>query len=127
MKIMVIDDSVTLRRIVILNLNKAGYTDIIEAEDGSIALDMLESSSENIPDVILLDWNMPVMNGLQFLKAIKADEKLKNIPVIMVTIEAEKKYVNEAISEGAIGYLIKPLTAESFQKNVVEKLNILSK
>ena len=125
MKIMIIDDSVTLRRIVIYNLKKAGYTDVVEAENGREAFKMLETSPDKIPDVILLDWNMPVMNGLQFLKTIKANEKLKSIPVIMVTIEAEKKYVNEAISEGAIGYLIKPLTAESFQKNVIDKLNKL--
>ena len=125
MKVMIVDDSVTLRRIVVLNLKKAGYTDIIEAENGRVALDMLVPSSENMPDVILLDWNMPVMSGLEFLKTVKADVKLKNIPVIMVTIESESKYVAEAISEGAIGYLVKPLTAESFQKNVVERLNKL--
>ena len=125
MKVMIVDDSVTLRRIVVLNLKKAGYTDIIEAENGRVALDMLVPSSENMPDVILLDWNMPVMSGLEFLKTVKADVKLNNIPVIMVTIESESKYVAEAISEGAIGYLVKPLTAESFQKNVVERLNKL--
>ena len=123
MKIMVVEDSVTMRRIVLLNLKKAGYTDVIVAENGRVALDMLGPSSENIPDVILLDLNMPVMGGLEFLKTVKANAKLKSIPVIMVTIESEMKYVMEAISEGAIGYLIKPFTAESFRKSVVEKLN----
>lgn len=127
MKIMVVDDSLTMRRIVILNLKKAGYTDIIEAENGRVALDMLYSSLEGMPDVILLDWNMPEMSGLEFLKTVKADAKLKSIPVIMVTTESEKKCVVEAASEGAVGYLVKPLTAESFQKNVVEKLTGYSK
>ena len=123
MKIMVVDDSLTMRRIVILNLKKTGYSDIIEAENGRVALDMLCSSLEGMPDVILLDWNMPEMSGLEFLKTVKADAKLKSIPVIMVTTESEQKCVVEAVSEGAVGYLVKPLTAKSFQKNVVEKLN----
>ena len=123
MKVMVIDDSVTMVRIIVLNLKKAGYTDVIVAENGRVALDMLGPSSENIPDVILLDLNMPVMGGLEFLKTVKADDTLKSIPVIMVTIESEMKYVMEAIVEGAVGYLIKPFTAESFQKYVVKKLN----
>jgi two-component system, chemotaxis family, chemotaxis protein CheY len=120
MKIMVVDDSMTMRRIVIMNLKKGGYEDIIEAEHGKQAHDMLLAGTR--PDVILLDWNMPEMNGMELLQTIKKDDKLKSIPVIMVTTEAEKERVLQAVQAGAMGYLVKPLTPESFQKQVIDKL-----
>lgn len=120
MKVMVVDDSMTMRRIVMVNLKKAGYSDIIEADNGRAALDILEGGER--PGVILLDWNMPEMSGLDLLKKIKADSNLKSIPVIMVTSEAEKSAVVQAVQAGAMGYVVKPLTPESFKKNVVEKL-----
>lgn len=123
MKIMVVDDSITMRRIVILNLKKAGYEDIVEAENGRVALGILLAAKSDMPDLILLDWNMPEMSGIEFLKEIKVDVKLKNIPVIMVTTEAERECVMEAVKCGASGYLIKPLTPAKFQEQVIEKLN----
>jgi two-component system chemotaxis response regulator CheY len=123
MRIMVVDDSTTMRRIVVMNLKKAGYSNIVEAENGRMALDLLEASPDGgKPDVILLDWNMPEMSGMDFLKAVKVDAKHKDIPVIMVTTEAEKERVMAAIAAGASGYLVKPLTPESFQKQVIERL-----
>ena len=123
MKIMVVDDSITMRRIVILNLKKAGYENIIEAENGRVALGILLAAKDNMPDIILLDWNMPEMSGIEFLKEIKSDVKLKSIPVIMVTTEAERECVMEAVKYGASGYLVKPLTPDKFQDQVIDKLN----
>ena len=123
MKIMVVDDSITMRRIVILNLKKAGYENIIEAENGRVALGMLYAANDDKPDLILLDWNMPEMSGLEFLKEVKSDAKLKEIPVIMVTTEAERERVMEAVKYGASGYLVKPPTPDKFQEQVIAKLN----
>ena len=124
MKIMVVDDSLTMRRIIVVNLKKAGYENIIEADDGKSALKQLMELqiSGGLPTVILLDWNMPEMNGIDLLKLLKADAKLKSIPVIMVTTEAEKERVMYALQCGAMGYLVKPITPDSFQKQVVERL-----
>jgi two-component system chemotaxis response regulator CheY len=120
MKIMIVDDSLTMRRIIIMNLKKAGYTDVVEAENGLMAFNLLDSGVK--PDLILLDWNMPEMTGMDFLKMLKSSEKYKHISVTMVTTEAEKEKVVEAIETGASGYLIKPLSPESFHKHVVERI-----
>lgn len=124
MKIMVVDDSITMRRIIVVNLKKMGYSDIIEADNGKIALQMLRNplSMGGLPNVILLDWNMPEMSGIDLLKLLKEDSFLRAIPVIMVTTESEKEKVVLAIQTGASGYLVKPITPESFQKQVVDKL-----
>jgi two-component system chemotaxis response regulator CheY len=124
MKIMIVDDSLTMRRIIIMNLKKAGYADCIEAENGLMALNLLENGIK--PDMILLDWNMPGMSGMDFLNAIKLNEKFYDIPVTMVTTEADKDKVKSAIQAGASGYLIKPLTPESFRKHVLERMNGIS-
>ncbi len=123
MKIMVVDDSITMRRIVILNLKKAGYEDVIEAENGRVALGILYAEKSGRPDIILLDWNMPEMTGIDFLREIKYDKKLKHIPVIMVTTESERENVMEALKYGASGYLVKPLTPDKFKEQVIDKLN----
>ncbi|MFH0921654.1 MAG: response regulator [Fibrobacterota bacterium] len=124
MKIMVVDDSVTMRRIIVVNLKKAGYNDIVEAESGRQALGMLRSpgASGGFPDVMLLDWNMPEMTGIELLKAVKSDDTLRHLPIIMVTTESEKERVLMALQSGAMGYLVKPITPDSFQKQVVERL-----
>ncbi len=121
MKIMIVDDSITMRRIEALNLKKAGYTDIVEAEDGKDALNIL-ATVHGLPDVILLDWNMPEMSGIEVLRKIKSDPALKEIDVIMVTTEAEKERVLEALKNGASGYLVKPLTPGKFRSQVIEKI-----
>ncbi len=121
MKIMIVDDSITMRRIEVLALKKAGYTDVMEAENGADAFDKL-ATTPVLPEVILLDWNMPGMSGIEVLRKIKADRALKKIAVIMVTTEAEKERVLEALKSGASGYLVKPLTPRKFMSQVIEKL-----
>lgn len=108
MKVLIVDDSNTMRRIVINAFNGAGYGDseFLEAGDGLEAIAQVESN----PDVglITLDWNMPNMNGLEFLKKIREDFPKEKLPIIMVTTEAEKTNVITAIKHGANNYLTKP-------------------
>ena len=117
MKILLVDDSKTMRNIQHKALNGLGYSDIIEAEDGQQALDQVAAHS---PELILLDWNMPVMNGMEFLKAFRAENK--TTPVIMVTTEAEKSRVIEAIKAGVSNYMVKPFTPEILKARIDETL-----
>lgn len=116
MKILLVDDSSTMRRIQANTLNSLGYNDLVQAEDGADALKKLKEN----PDVklVLLDWNMPNMNGLDCLKAIKADGTTKAIPVMMVTSEAEKTKIIEAVQAGASNYLVKPFDADSLKAKI---------
>lgn len=116
MKILLVDDSSTMRRIQANTLNSLGYSDLVQAEDGADALKKLKEN----PDVklVLLDWNMPNMNGLDCLKAIKADGSTKGIPVMMVTSEAEKTKIIEAVQAGASNYLVKPFDADSLKAKI---------
>lgn len=115
-KILAVDDSSTMLRIVVNTLNKAGYTNIITAENGQEALTKL---MEN-PDVslILSDWNMPEMKGLDLLKAVRADDKLKAIPFVMVTSRNVKEDILEAVKAGANDYLVKPFTVDSLKEKL---------
>lgn len=114
--ILVVDDSSVMRRILAQGLNKLGYTDIVEAVDGLDALVKL-AESPNVK-LILTDWNMPNLDGLSFLKKVKSDEKFKHIPILMVTTEAEKGKVVEAIAAGAANYLMKPFTPEGLKEKL---------
>ena len=116
MKVLIVDDFATMRRILRNILKQIGFTDIVEADDGHTALKELKK--EKI-DLILCDWNMPEMPGIDLLKALKADEQLKNIPFVMVTAEAQKENIIEAVKTGVSSYIVKPFTAET----VNEKLN----
>jgi two-component system chemotaxis response regulator CheY len=115
-KILAVDDSSTMLRIVVNTLNKAGYSNIITAENGQDALMKL---MEN-PDVslILSDWNMPEMKGLDLLRAVRTDEKFKGIPFIMVTSRNVKEDILEAVKAGANDYLVKPFTVESLKEKM---------
>ena len=115
MKILVVDDSLTMRKIIKNCLAKMGEKDVIEASDGVEALKQLEN---NQIDLILTDWNMPNMNGLEFLIKVRENEKYKNIPVIMVTTEAEKSSVIEAIKAGANNYVVKPFTPKVLEEKI---------
>jgi two-component system, chemotaxis family, chemotaxis protein CheY len=118
MKILIVDDSSTMRRILKMQLSGLGVCSVIEASNGDEALGVLQS---NMPvDMIMLDWNMPVMDGLTFLKAVRANAVYKAVKVIMCTSESEKARVVEALKEGANNYIIKPFTPET----VKEKLGI---
>ncbi|HUL11902.1 MAG TPA: chemotaxis response regulator CheY [Methylococcaceae bacterium] len=122
MRILVVDDFSTMRRIVKAILKQLGYDNIEEAEDGKEAFDMLKKGKF---DFVVSDWNMPNMTGVDLLRAIRADEALKHLPVLMVTAETEKSIVVEAIQAGVNNYIVKPFTAQVFEEKmnkVFEKL-----
>jgi len=111
MKVLVVDDFTTMRRIIKGVLKQLGFSNIIEAEDGSLALEELKKEEIGL---IVSDWNMPNMSGLDLLKAVRGDENLKNTPFIMVTAEGQKENVVEAVKAGVSSYIIKPFTPETF-------------
>ncbi len=117
-KILVVDDMSTMRRIIRTILNQLGYTNIEEAENGKQALAKLKKEKF---DFVVTDWNMPEMDGLSLVKAIRADEELKHIPVLMVTAEAKKENVMEALKAGVNNYIVKPFTPEVL-KEKMEKI-----
>ena len=110
MKILVVDDFSTMRRIIKNLLRDLGFNNTSEADDGLTALPMLKAGNF---DLLVTDWNMPGMQGIDLLKAVRAeeDEKLKNIPVLMVTAEQKKEQIVEAAQAGVNGYVVKPFTA----------------
>ncbi len=122
LRFLVVDDSGTMRRIIAKCLKDIGADTVIEAADGIDGLVKLKTAGKI--DVILTDWNMPNMNGLDFLKKLKADAAYKDIPVIMVTTEAEKSSVLEAIKAGARNYVAKPFTADVLKSRVEQTLGI---
>lgn len=115
LKFLVVDDFSTMRRIVRGLLKEIGYTDIEEAEDGSVALRMLKSGTF---DFVVSDINMPIMNGFALLAAIKGDDALKALPVLMVTAEARKEDIMRAAKEGAAGYIVKPFTKTTLEEKI---------
>ena len=112
MKILVVDDMSTMRRIVKNILKQLGFNNLEEAENGQDALTKLHADTYGF---VVSDWNMPVMMGIDMLRAIRADEKLKKIPVLMVTAEAQKENLMEAVQAGVSNYVVKPFTAETMQ------------
>jgi two-component system chemotaxis response regulator CheY len=108
MKVLVVDDFSTMRRIIKNLLRDLGFTNISEADDGSTALPMLK---EGAFDFVVTDWNMPGMQGIDLLRAIRADANLSHIPVLMVTAEAKKEQIVMAAQAGVNGYIVKPFTA----------------
>lgn len=116
MKILVVDDFPTMRRIVKTLLRQNGYSNFIEAEDGQQAVDALEKN----PDVefVVSDWNMPNMTGAELLSAIRSNPKFKNLPFLMVTAEAEQESVSEAVKHGASNYIVKPFTGQALQEKL---------
>jgi two-component system chemotaxis response regulator CheY len=118
MKILVVDDFSTMRRIIKNLLRDLGFTNISEADDGSTALPMLQAGDF---DFLVTDWNMPIMTGIDLLKAVRADERLSTMPVLLVTAEAKKDQIVEAAQAGVNGYVVKPFTAETL-KEKIEKI-----
>ncbi len=112
MKVLVVDDFSTMRRIVKNLLRDLGFTNISEADDGSTALPMLQGGDF---DFVVTDWNMPGMQGIDLLKAIRADASLAHIPVLMVTAEAKKEQIVMAAQAGVNGYIVKPFTAATLK------------
>ena len=115
MKILIVDDFSTMRRIVRNLLKEIGYSNAEEAEDGAVALNMLKSSKF---DFVVSDINMPNMNGFELLKSIKSDDSLKAVPVLMVTAEAKKEDIVAAAQGGAAGYIVKPFTKATLEEKV---------
>lgn len=115
MRILVVDDFNTMRRIVKNILKQLGFENVAEAENGQEALEVLKKEKF---DFVITDWNMPVMTGLDLLKAIKADAALKDLPVMMVTAEAQQQNIVEAVKTGASNYIVKPFTAEVLEEKI---------
>jgi len=115
MKILIAEDFATMRRIIKTVLRQAGYQQVIEAEDGVIALRKLRSDDIGL---VIADWNMPNMTGLDLLKAMRSDDALKDIPFLMVTAEAKKDNIIEAIQSGASNYLVKPFTPDMLREKI---------
>lgn len=112
MKVLVVDDMSTMRRIVKNVLRQIGFSDIVEAENGQDALTKLRAGGFGL---VVSDWNMPVMQGIELLRAIRADPDLKTLPFLMVTAEAQKENLIEAVQAGVSNYVVKPFTAEVLQ------------
>lgn len=115
MKFLIVDDFSTMRRIVRGLLKEIGYNNAEEAEDGAVALNMLKNAKF---DFVVSDINMPVMNGFELLSAVKADDSLKHLPVLMVTAEARKEDIVRAAKDGAAGYIVKPFTKATLEEKV---------
>jgi len=115
MKILVVDDFSTMRRIIKNLLKDLGFTNIQEADDGNTALPMLLQGDF---DFVVTDWNMPGMQGIDLLRAIRADDKLKHLPVLMVTAEAKKEQIVAAAQAGVNGYVVKPFTAATLKEKL---------
>jgi len=118
MKILVVDDFSTMRRIVKNLLKDLGFTNTVEADDGKTALPILQAGGI---DFLVTDWNMPGMTGIDLLKAVREDPNLVNLPVLMVTAEAKRDQIVMAAQAGVNGYVIKPFTAATL-KEKIEKI-----
>ncbi|MBV8617969.1 MAG: chemotaxis response regulator CheY [Curvibacter sp.] len=124
LRFLIVDDFSTMRRIVRNLLKECGYAEADEAEDGSVALNKLRNGRF---DFVVTDINMPNMNGFELLSQIKQDDKLKHLPVLMVTAEARKEDIVAAAQGGAAGYIVKPFTKATLEEkvtNIVKKLGL---
>lgn len=120
MSILIVDDFSTMRQIVKKSLNSLGFHNVTEASDGNDALHKLESGQFNF---IISDWNMPNMMGIDLLKAIRAHEKLKGLPFLMVTAEANRDNILEAAKAGVSQYIIKPFTVDALEQKITAIFN----
>lgn len=115
MKILVVDDFQTMRRIIRNYLRQLGFNNVEEAEDGDVALAKLQEASF---DFVITDWNMPKMTGIDLLKEIRSQNDFRNIPVLIITAEAEKENVVQAAQAGVNDYIVKPFTPEVLQAKI---------
>ncbi|ANJ66617.1 histidine kinase [Halothiobacillus diazotrophicus] len=115
MKILVVDDFSTMRRIVKNLLKELGFTNIEEADDGATALPMLKQGNF---DFLVTDWNMPGMTGIDLLKAVRADPALAHLPVLMVTAEAKREQIIMAAQAGVNGYVVKPFNGPTLKEKI---------
>lgn len=115
MKILIVDDFSTMRRIIKNLLRDLGFTNTDEADDGQTALPKLQAGGF---DFLITDWNMPGMQGIDLLKAVRADPELKELPVLMVTAESKREQIVEAAQAGVNGYVVKPFTAQTLKEKI---------
>jgi two-component system, chemotaxis family, chemotaxis protein CheY len=115
----VVDDVPTMRRFIKQSLRELGYTQVSMAADGDAAMALLKSRSF---DLVLTDWNMPGMPGLELLRQVRADERLAKLPVLMLTAEAKREHIVEAIEAGVSGYVVKPFSAKTLQEKIDKML-----
>ncbi|MHC1724597.1 MAG: response regulator [Syntrophobacteraceae bacterium] len=115
--VLIVDDFLTMRRIVRKILRDLDFENIIEAEDGSAAVDVLKT---NKVDLIVSDWNMPKMTGLDLLKHVRGDEKIKDLPFLMITAEAQKENIVEAVKARVSNYIVKPFTAATLEEKLAK-------
>lgn len=114
-KVLIVDDFATMRRILKNILKQIGFKNILEADDGTTALEVLDKQDV---DLIISDWNMPKMTGLELLKKVRGSVKYKRTPFLMVTAEAQKQNVIEAVQAGVSNYVVKPFTAEAISEKL---------
>ena len=119
LKILAVDDSPTMRRIIINTLKRAGYEDVTEAADGKDALAKMQVDKFNF---VITDWNMPNMDGLTFVNALRADPQTKSVPVLMVTTRSVKDDIVEALKAGVNNYIVKPFTPDTIKQKIDEIL-----
>lgn len=115
LKILAVDDSPTMRRIIINTLKRAGYSDVTEASDGRDAMAKLKVDKYNF---VITDWNMPEMDGLTFVNTVRSTPDLKNIPILMVTTRSVKDDIIEAMKAGVNNYIVKPFTPETLKEKI---------
>ncbi|MBU0969767.1 MAG: response regulator [Proteobacteria bacterium] len=118
-KVLIVDDFATMRRILKNILKQLGFKNLVEADDGTTAWDILENQAI---DLIISDWNMPKMTGLELLKKVRADSRYARKPFLMVTAEAQKQNVIEAVQAGVSNYVVKPFTAEAISDKLAKIL-----
>lgn len=119
MRVLIVDDSGTMRRIIRNNLKFAGFDDAVEAGNGVEGLAVLEG---NPIGLVITDWNMPEMNGIEFVKAIRSKDQYKTLPILMITTMAEKEEIMVALSAGVSNYIVKPFDAETLKKKLDQVL-----
>ncbi|CEO39962.1 chemotaxis protein CheY [Photobacterium kishitanii] len=117
MKILIVDDFSTMRRIVKNLLRDLGFNNTVEADDGVTALPLLKRGDF---DFVVTDWNMPGMQGIDLLRHIRADEQLKHLPVLMITAEAKREQIIEAAQAGVNGYIVKPFNAATLKEKLAK-------
>lgn len=122
MKLLVVDDSSTMRRIIKNTLEKLGHPDVLEAEHGVEAWDLLNKNDDI--KVVITDWNMPEMNGLDLVKKIRAEKKYEDMPIIMVTTEGGKAEVITALKAGVNNYIVKPFTPQVLKEKLEDVLGL---
>jgi len=121
MKVLIVDDFATMRKILRNILKQIGFTNISEADDGSTAIKELKKEKF---DLVLCDWNMPQMPGIELLKKMKSDAELRDIPFIMVTADAEKKHIMEGVKAGVSSYVVKPFSADTMNEKLKKVFDI---